>query len=273
MICAWDHVLGVLPLWLRRQVEEVEAVQEIRLRLGKPTELIFSDRRQWLGQAVSSQDLSFTVNAASRYSPWSAASAALGYVTAQGGHRIGICGEAVLREGTVTGIREVSSLCIRVARDFPGIAEKAGELTGSILILGAPGWGKTTLLRDLIRQRSRFQTVGVVDARRELFPQDFDRGRQTDVLYGCPKAVGLGQLLRTMGPETLAVDEITSQEDCTAILHAGNCGVSLLATAHAGSLEDFKNRKLYESLWKSGLFQHYLVLHPDQSYDLEEIKQ
>ena len=269
MICAWDGVLSVLPVWLRKEVRETEAVQEIRLRLGKPPELIFSNRRQWLGQAVSAQDLSFSLNAASRYSPWASASTAQGFVTAQGGHRIGICGEAVIREGEVTGIREISSLCIRVARDFPGIAREAGELSGSVLILGAPGWGKTTLLRDLIRQRSRLETVAVVDERGELFPRDFDRGRQTDVLTGCPKHLGMDQVLKTMGPEVIAVDEITSQEDCSSILRAANCGVSLLATAHAGSLSDLRSRELYRTLLEKNIFSHFLVLQKDQSFQVE----
>ena len=142
MICAWDRFLSVLPVWLRQEVREQTQLQELRLRQDMPPELIFKEKRLWLKQPVIRQDLSFVLNAASRYSPWTASSMAQGYVTAPGGHRIGICGEAVIKEGSVSGIREVTSLCLRVARDYPGIAEKAGKLPGSVLILGAPGWGK-----------------------------------------------------------------------------------------------------------------------------------
>ena len=152
MMCAWKQLLSVLPPRLRPEVDRLgkNALQELRLRLGMPPELVLSGESRWLGCCVSREDLNYCINAASRYSPWAAATTAQGYLTAPGGHRIGLCGEVACRDGIVTGIRENSSLCIRVARDFPGIARRAADAPGSILILGAPGWGKTTLLRDLI---------------------------------------------------------------------------------------------------------------------------
>ena len=165
MMCAWKQLLSVLPPRLRPEVDRLgkNALQELRLRLGMPPELVLSGESRWLGCCVSREDLNYCINAASRYSPWAAATTAQGYLTAPGGHRIGLCGEVVCKDGIVTGIREISSLCIRVARDFPGIAKRAADTPGSILILGAPGWGKTTLLRDLIRQIGEKQCVSVVD--------------------------------------------------------------------------------------------------------------
>lgn len=273
MRCAWDALLKILPPMIRTEVDKLgrETLQELRLRLGQPPELVCSGGSKWGSGVITEQELSFVVNTASRYSPWAAATAARGYITAPGGHRIGLCGEAVVKEGSVWGIRSVTSLCIRIARDFPGIAAKATALPGSILILGPPGSGKTTLLRDLIRQLSDKETVTVVDERGELFPGGFYTGRRIDVLTGCSKAQGVEMALRTMGPTCIAVDEITAEEDCKALLEAGWCGVRLLATAHAASRADLALRPVYRPLWETKLFQTVLILHSDKSWRVERM--
>lgn len=274
MICAWKELLAILPPWLAREVDRFnkDTLQELRLRQGLPPQLILKDRSIWLERPVSGDDLTFCVNTASRYSPWAAQTTAHGYLTAAGGHRIGLCGEAVLQHGIMTGVRTIRSLCIRVARDFPGLAEKYSSLAGSILIIGPPGSGKTTFLRDLLRQFSMFQTVAVADERCELFPEGlFFRGKALDVLSGCPKVQAVDALLRTMGPETLAMDEITAREDCEALLHAGWCGVRLVATAHAAAIGDLRNRILYRPLLDAKLFQHILVLRRDKTLHEERV--
>lgn len=273
MMCAWKEFLSILPPRLRRDVDEQgkESLQELRLRINAPPELILSGGHRWLPGNICREDLNFIINTASRYSPWSAATIAQGYLTAPGGHRIGLCGEAVSRNGRVEGIREVHSLCLRVARDFPGLASGLAGVKGSVLILGAPGWGKTTLLRDLIRQLSEGECVGVVDERRELFPDGFDRGKQTDILTGCPKSAGVEMILRTMGPTCIAVDEITAEGDCFALVQAANCGVRLIATAHAASVREFHNRSVYRPLVENKIFDTLLVLSKDKSYHMERM--
>lgn len=272
MICAWKELLNILPQWMRKEVDSLgrEEAQDIRLRLDQPPEVVMKQESKWISGQVTQEDLNFCVNAASKYSPWAAGTISQGFITAPGGHRIGICGEAVIKEGRMAGIRNISSLCIRVARDFPGIGQAAAKLSGSILIIGAPGWGKTTLLRDLIRQKSHqgFQ-ISVVDERGELFPTDFSRGERTSVLTGCPKAQGIELLIRTMGPQIIAVDEITAKEDCEALKAACCCGVSLIATAHASSLNDYLHREVYAPLVRQNLFEHILILHPDKQWHLE----
>ena len=276
MICAWKELLSILPLWLREQVDSVraEGLQELRLRINAPPELACSHGTKWLKRKILREDLHFCVNTASRYSPWTAASSAYGYITAQGGHRIGLCGEVICKEGQITGIREITSLCIRVARDFHGIASNVPR-NGSILILGAPGSGKTTLLRDLIRVISNGgEHISVVDERMELFPERiFDAGSRTDVLSGCPKGRGIDTVLRTMGPAWIAMDEITEASDCTALLHAGWCGVKLVATAHAGTFEDYRHRPVYRPLVEAGIFETVLLLRPDKSWRIERRNQ
>lgn len=273
MKCAWKELLSILPQWMREPVDRLgsDALQELRLRCGMPPELVLRLNSTWLQPTVTVEDLNYIVNTASRYSPWAASTLAQGYITAPGGHRIGVCGEAVVDRHGMSGIRQVRSLCIRIARDFPGLADRLCDHKDSLLILGAPGSGKTTLLRDLIRQRSKHEAVSVVDERGELFPQGVDTGLRTDVMTGCPKVWGIDRILRTMGPGTIAVDEITSAEDCRALLQAGWCGVTLLATAHAASLKDLCSRAIYRPIVESGIFQSVVILHSDKSFRTERI--
>lgn len=275
MNCAWKELLAILPPRWRAEVDRLgcETAQNLRLRINAPPELCFGDSSHWLADTVSKDDLNFVINTASRYSPWASNSASRGYIRAPGGHRIGICGEAVVKNGVFSAFREVSSLCIRVARDISGVSGDLNALSGSILILGAPGWGKTTLLRDLIRQKSRQgEHVCVVDEREELFPTGILREKTTDVLLGCSKPDGIEMVLRTMEPKVIAMDEITAEEDCRALLQGAWCGVDLLATAHAASLSDYLHRDVYAPLVRQNIFDHIIVLRSDKSWNLERSK-
>lgn len=272
MICLWQEFLNILPPWLRREMgaQEQQKLQELRLRVGAPPELNYGQKSLWLNRIVSQEDIAFCVNSASQYSPWASETVAQGYLAAPGGHRVGLCGQGVVKQGVLTGLRDIGSICIRVARDFPGVAEGIAD-NGSVLILGAPGWGKTTLLRDLIRRRAQRECVCVVDERGELFPETFPRGRKMDILRGVPKQEGMEMLLRTMGPDCIAVDEITSAEDCEAVVRAYGCGVRLLATAHAGSAEEFMGRKVYAPLIQRRIFDRIIQLRKDKSFREERV--
>ena len=274
MQCAWKELLSVLPAWMRQDMDRLgrDSLQELRLRRGENPMLITCMGTDTLRRTVTEEDLEFCINTASRYSPWTSSSVGRGYLTAAGGHRIGLCGEAVVRDGKLETLRNIRSLCIRVARDFPGIA-KGIPSGSSLLVIGPPGWGKTTLLRDMIRRRSEegLQT-GVVDERGELFPADaFPAGPCTDVLTGCAKADGIHILLRTMGPQCIAVDEITQPEDCLALAQAAGCGTTLLATAHASTLQDLRRRPVYRPLLETGLFDAVIVMRPDKSWRAERM--
>lgn len=280
MICAWESFLNILPLWLRSDVDKLgrNALEELRLRIDSPPILRFKDQIKQLDRKVTAEDMHFCINTASRYSPWTATTAAKGYITAPGGHRIGICGNAAGNAGSVTQISGLTSLCLRVARDFPGLAAGFKNDDTSVLVIGKPGSGKTTLLRDMIRKRSDYgnQTVAVVDEREEIFPRVnntfcFPTGKNTDVLSACSKVKGIDIVLRTMGPDTIAIDEITAQEDCQALLFAGWCGVSLLATAHARSREDLCSRPIYRPLIESGIFDTLVILDRNKSWQAERL--
>ncbi len=281
MKCAWQAFINLLPTGMRKEADHKgrDACQELRLRLHQVPQLILKSETSFLTQAVTKEDIAYVINTASRYSPWAAATISQGYITAQGGHRIGICGQAVMKDGIPSGIREPTSLCMRVARDFPGIAQST-PLTGSALIIGSPGTGKTTFLRDMIRFRAqqRNGSVAVVDERGEIFPYwngsaCFSADQGIDVLTGMDKVHAVDMLLRTMGPGCVAMDEITAETDAQALSRAAWCGVDLLATAHASSKQDLWNRPIYRSLLSSGIFQHLIVMRRDQSWRMERIEQ
>ena len=207
----------------------------------------------FLDRKVSAEDLSYILNMATKYSPWTAETIKEGFVTAVGGHRIGLCGEYSGYCQDVRNIRNLSSVCIRAAREIPGVSGNTFKHMDSILIIGKPGTGKTTFLRDLICKTSDYGVgaVVVVDERREIFPSIagkmfFQTGKRTDVLSGCKKAKGLDMAIRTMSPAVIAVDEITAAEDCEALSYAAWCGVRLFATAHAGSKNELYSRSVYQ---------------------------
>lgn len=281
MQCSWDAFLQILPHWLRDDVDRLSrnSLQELRLRVCQKPVLVTGTATQEIDRVVCTEDLHFCINMASRYSPWSASTMQHGYITAAGGHRLGICGISAQDTTGSICMQSVTSLCIRVARDFPGLSSQIKEYDSSILIIGKPGSGKTTLLRDLIRQRSQMRSycIAVIDEKAEIFPfvhnqYCFNVGRNTDILTGCSKEKGIDAALRNMGPHTLAVDEITAAEDCQALLHAGWCGVRLLATAHAGNRQDLFNRSVYRAIINSDLFDTLIVMHSDMSWHAERMK-
>lgn len=281
---AYAQVAALLPPHLRRQAQQVDKArqvqaEELRLRAGRLMAVVYPEGERAVPgeELVSPRDLELVLEIATQASAHTALERMRsGFFTVQGGHRIGICGSAVMKEGEVYNLRQLSSLAIRIARQVPGAAANVadrlwqGQNFQSTLILSPPGGGKTTLLRDLIRCLANGEghpplRVGVADERGELaamwngVPQ-LDVGRQTDVMDGCPKGTGLLMLLRGMNPQVLAADEITAPEDCAALLMAANCGVSLVCTAHAADLADLQTRPLYKPMLENRCFQKLVVL-------------
>ena len=269
----WKDFLKILPRHIAQEVDKYRSAspQELRLRVDRPPILKTAAEDKILQCRVSADDLCFCVNAATKYSPWACATAAEGFVTATGGHRIGICGEAVGQGTAFKGLRDYRSLCIRIAADHKGICGPLPQLQGNILIIGPPGSGKTTLLRDLLRELSKQENISVIDQRWEIFPSGFDPGSRTDILYGCQKEQAVDMLLRTMSPDTIAMDEITKDADCEALKKAAWCGVRLIATAHAANTAELRRRAVYGPLLQCGIFTHAVVLQKDKSFRTERL--
>ena len=299
-ILRFHQAAALLPPEQRRALERLDdavkaRTEEIRLRAGQPVSLVLPEGEITLPgweRPVRTAELALLLEIATQASAHTALSQVRsGFFTVRGGHRLGICGSGVVKDGAVWNLRQVSSLALRIAREAVGIAAPildrlwAGEELLSTLILSPPGWGKTTLLRDLIRALSDgdgvpARRVGVADERGELagvcegVPQ-FRVGRRTDVMDGCPKSAGLLMLLRGMNPQALAADEITAPEDIAALERAANCGVSLLCTAHGASLEDLRRRVLYRRLLEAQIFRRLVVIRRQGSrrcYSVEELE-
>lgn len=279
-----EQAAHFLPLSLREAVLQGERdAEEIRLRNGQPLHLTGRDGREYpvlqgtRPLIVTSEMMSRTLERVTGASYHTVAEKlSQGFVSLDGGHRLGVAGTVDVSGGKVHGFRSISSLCLRIAHEVPGVGEAwsqalfGGAELRSVLILAPPGAGKTTLLRDLIRLASdrHHLRVGLADERGEVaalrngMPQ-LCVGEQTDVLDGCPKAEGLLLLMKTMNPQLLAADEITAPGDVQALSVAANCGVALLATAHGASLRELERRPLYRRLLQEGIFTHVMLIRRD----------
>ena len=277
-MAAFQEILDVLPA--RYRTLDVSNVQELRLRAGQSPAVVENGAERRLAGLVRQEELSEILQRATQQSAYACTqSLRQGFVTLPGGHRIGVCGSAVVKNGELAGYQALSSLCIRFARDVRmDSAQLLPNLTDSCLILGAPGAGKTTLLRACIRALSESgQRVSVCDDRGEISAMtqgkaQFDLGPQTDILTGISKDEGMLLLLRAMNPMWIAADEITARRDLAAMETISYCGVRLLATAHAKDERELRLRPLYRELLTLGMFRRMFVLLPDRQFRCVEVK-
>lgn len=269
---------------------EVEQLQEVRMRVGRPLLLRYGSGEYGItvqgkltrnaegGRLVSRTDLDQTLEVLSGYSMYAFdEEMRQGFFTVPGGHRVGLAGKTVMEGGEIQCLRYISFLNIRLSHQKKGCADvlmpylfQKGQVCHT-LIISPPRCGKTTLLRDVIRQLSDGTgglpgvTVGVVDERSEIageylgLPQN-DLGIRTDVLDGCRKAEGMRMLLRAMAPQVIAVDEIGNERDKEALEEVFYCGCRLLATAHGSSVEDVRRHPLLRGMAEKTMFERYVVL-------------
>lgn len=278
---ALEQAALILPQRLREAVREsLTDAEELHLRAGRVLTAAQADGRERPilrhGErlTVTEEELHLTLELATRASLHTVQNQLRsGFLTLPGGHRLGVVGTVDLREGRIWALRSLSSLCLRVAHPVRGMADELGAMlfgstVPSTLLLSPPGGGKTTLLRELLRLASDRYGLRpcLADERGEVaglwkgVPQ-FDVGAHTDVLDGCPKAEGLLLLLRSMSPQLLAADEITAPADLDALSGAANCAVPVLATAHASSPAELRQRPLYRRLLEERIFTHAVLIH------------
>lgn len=282
-----DAILNKLPLCIRNNIMSLpnqahDSMEEIRIRVGYPILVAAGGKEYFVGtgpdgksgnadknlvNAVLNSIISYSMHAVQE-------ELADGYVTIAGGHRIGVCGRVVTENGKVLTIKDISSLNIRRSRELKGISEpvmqyiykdKGRTQVCNTLIISPPKCGKTTLLRDIIRNvSSRGFRTGVVDERSELAAvaggmPSYDLGPRSDVLDGCPKEKGMIMMIRSMAPEVMATDEIGKPGDVYAIDTAHCAGIAILTTIHGSSWEDVRYSAIGD-LIQRGVFERLIYL-------------
>ncbi len=289
----YGEILRVLPNYMKSMVEKTfeimgDSLQEIRIRCGKPLVITATNGSFAISSEgspspavggaymVSDSDLQLIFQAVCENSVYAFMDEIKqGFVTLKGGHRVGFVGRAVTDGKKIENFREISSINIRIAREVIGAANyiiddvlKAQGVVNT-LVVSPPLGGKTTVLRDLARQISdRGVKTALADDRGELaalfkgVPQN-DVGVQTDVIENAPKADGVVMLLRTMSPQLIVTDEISTKSDAEAINQCFGTGVSVVASAHGSSAEEVMSRESLRPLFGGIGFRQIIVLHKE----------
>ncbi|WP_337017492.1 stage III sporulation protein AA [Oceanobacillus massiliensis] len=278
-----EEIMRLFPGEIRQAIQRRigdrwNYLQEIRIRLYRPIELIFDDAAEWLELVVpDNKDGTYLINQLSSFSLYRMEDELReGYITVEGGHRVGIAGRVITSSGKVKALQNITFFNIRIAK------EKIGSATGLVqhifsrkylntLIVGPPQTGKTTLIRDLTRLiasgygKISPRKVGVIDERSEIgaslkgVPQH-NLGLRTDVLDACPKSDGMMMMIRSMSPDVLVVDEIGSGEDIAALMEAINAGVTIICSIHGNDLKELKKRPSLQQLFEQQIFDRYILL-------------
>lgn len=277
-----NEILHIMPLRLRPVLEPELCrhpdLEEIRIRVGQPLELRCRGDSVFLKEQMTAQDLEEMLTFISQYSIYAyEEEIRQGFVTIEGGHRIGFAGQVRIEDGVIRHMVNIRFLNIRVAREQKDCAREMiswlydGEEVLNTLLISLPGIGKTTYLRDCIRLLSngtagkKGRKVCVIDERSEIaachmgMPQN-DLGIRTDVLDGCPKKNGMLMALRSMSPEILAVDELGDEEDARALEQVLLTGCRVVGTIHGNDIFYLLQREAVHQMHRKKLFQRYILL-------------
>lgn len=278
-----DEILKILPEKISNEIVNIgtnSQITEIRFRVNRRVIIIVAGTELFLNYIITLTDILDILIKLSKNSLYAIQNDINnGFVVINGGHRIGICGEVVMQDGNIKNVKNINSMNIRVSRQLLGCADKVmhkiiedGKLKNT-LIVSPPGCGKTTLLRDIIRQVSNGvkyigfsgKNVGLVDERGEIASSsngiaNLDVGIRTDVMSNCPKYIGMEMMVRSMGISVIATDEIGASKDIEAIKYAALSGVKLIFTMHGSCLEDISRKNGVKELIDEGFFERIIIL-------------
>lgn len=278
-----NEIIRLFPETLRKIItsniaDRWNTLQEIRIRLSQPIELIFDRHVEWIKYvSPSKKDGLFIINQLSEFSLYRMEDELReGYITIEGGHRVGLAGKVNTLNGVVKAVQNITFLNIRIAKEKIGVAipmihHMYDQDYLNTLFVGPPQTGKTTFIRDVTRliatgwKNVAPQKVGVIDERSEIaasikgVPQH-DLGFRTDVMDACPKAEGMMMLIRSMSPDVLVVDEIGSDQDVQALMEAIHAGVKVICTIHGQTIAELKKRPSLQPIFKQNVFERIIVL-------------
>ena len=310
-----DEIINSLSINLRKKIKSIindeVNIEEIRLRVNKPLiingdskDYFYNDKTSNLDlemknpYIVTKEDIEETFQIICKYSVHSFIDdIKKGFITLRGGHRIGIVGKVIIENGQVKNIKHISSLNIRISREIKGCSKKVlkhviknKNQINNTIIISPPQCGKTTILRDIVRNISNGNReygfkgvkVALIDERNEIggscmgIPQ-LDVGIRTDIMETCAKDLGIMMVLRSMSPDVIVTDEIGNESEIKALYTALNGGVSLITTVHGDSIEDIQNREELRRLLDGNLFKKAIILSSrngpgtvEKIYDLQE---
>lgn len=280
------QVLRILPERIKLEVTDVirrnnldySKLTEIHLRIHQSVIVTYEYGKEYIigGIHITADDINYCLQMITKYSLYAYQdSIRMGFVTINGGHRVGVMGQAIVENGVISGQKNITFINIRVAHQVLGCARNVIPFicdngVQNTLIISPPNCGKTTLLRDIIRHLSNGinctpRKVTVIDERSEIaasfegIPQN-DVGQRTDVLDLAPKSHGMILALRAMSPEVIAVDELGGMADMDAVKQVLYCGCKVIATVHGYNLQDCCNRKELKTMIGQNGFTKIIVL-------------
>lgn len=292
------HILKYFPDKIEKKIAEevldkMDCLEEIRIRVQRPIILKFNDSEKIIKYTVTTEEVLSCLQMICENSIYTYQNQiSEGFITIKGGHRVGITGSCVIDEGKVININYIYSLNFRVAKQVLGSSNKLLNYVinaeennvYNTLIIAPPGAGKTTVLRDLIRQiasgikeiKFKAINVGVVDERGEIaalykgIPQN-DIGVKTDVIENVHKSIGMRMLIRSMAPRVIVADEIGNKDDIEAIHYAVCSGCKGIFTAHGSTLEDILLNPVLKNLMNAHIFEKLIFLDINQKGNIKDI--